>query len=241
VFTSFGNPVLNDAGTVAFVATLVGGGSGVFAGNGGSVTVVAQDGTVFSSFDSAPAINTYGGVAFAATLAGGTGGIFTGSDVPSDTVIAAGDALDGARVTELHFFRQGLNDNGQVAFFARLDNGTSGIFRADPARGPGPRHPHAAPDAMPAVLVPAASGVDSVPPVGTGMRPPQAAHQVSVGPFGQAAVGAPGSPPAQLAGLHGEGTLVAVRRKTSSGLEWLEGLRSSEVELLVALDLVTGA
>jgi hypothetical protein len=197
VFASFGNPVLNEAGTVAFVATLAGGGSGVFAGNGGPVTAVAQDGSVFSAFEAAPALNNYGGVAFAATLADGTGGIFTGSDVPNDTVIAVGDALDGATVTELHFFRQGLNDNGQLAFFAGLDNGTSGIFRADPARSPGPRHAHAAPEAVPVVLVPAASGTDIVPPVGTGMRPEQAVRQMSPRPFGQAAVGTPSSERAQ--------------------------------------------
>ena len=56
-------------------------------------------------------------------------------------MIATGDALFGSSVTELHFFRQGLNDAGQVAFVARLDDGTSGIYRADPEE----QSPRAAP------------------------------------------------------------------------------------------------
>jgi hypothetical protein len=35
-------------------------------------------------------------------------------------------------VTNLGFFREGLNDAGQVAFYASLADGTQGIFRADP-------------------------------------------------------------------------------------------------------------
>ena len=38
--------------------------------------------------------------------------------------IIVGSGPGGATVAEVHLFRQGLNDNGQVAFFARLDDGT---------------------------------------------------------------------------------------------------------------------
>jgi hypothetical protein len=131
-FRTLGDPVVNDAGTVAFFATLAPSGSGIFAGDGGPVQTIATTGSVFSGFAAAPSLNDRGIVAFLATLTAGGDGIFTGPDPEADKVIATGDALFGSSVTELHFFRQGLNDTGQVAFFARLDDGTSGIYRADP-------------------------------------------------------------------------------------------------------------
>jgi hypothetical protein len=142
LFSSFGNPALNDSGEVAFAATLASGGSGVFAGDGGPVTTVALTGDAFLGFAD-PSLNARGEVAFAATLPDGTG-IFTGPDPEADRVIATGDELSGSVVTDVGFFRQGLNDAGQVAFFARLANGTEGIFRADPVPpGPGGGRPAA--------------------------------------------------------------------------------------------------
>jgi hypothetical protein len=145
VFSSFGDPALNDNGKVAFAADLVRGGSGIFEGDGGPVRTVALTGDVFRAFAGAPSLNAAGEVAFAATLADGTG-IFTGPDPVADRVIATGDELSGSVVTDVGFFRQGLNDAGQVAFFARLANGTEGVFRADPLP-PGPRAGRPAPQA----------------------------------------------------------------------------------------------
>jgi hypothetical protein len=132
-FSSLGNPVVNDTSTVAFFATLTPSGSGIFAGAGGTVQTIATTGSVFSGFAAAPSLNNEGTVAFFATLMAGGDGIFTGPDAAVDKVIATGDVLNGSSVTELHFFRQELNDSGQVAFSARLADGTSGIYRADPA------------------------------------------------------------------------------------------------------------
>ena len=64
-------------------------------------------------------------------------GIFTGPDLLADKVIATGDPLAGSTVTDVFSFRNGLNDSGQVAFYAQLDDGRSGIFRADPVPEPG--------------------------------------------------------------------------------------------------------
>src|SRR4051812_48621743 len=44
-FASFANPSLNDAGTVAYYASLDTGGDGIFTGNGGTTTTVATSGT----------------------------------------------------------------------------------------------------------------------------------------------------------------------------------------------------
>ncbi|WP_189525066.1 DUF7453 family protein [Nostoc sp. 'Peltigera membranacea cyanobiont' 232] len=74
----------------------------------------------------------YERVAFLANLSTGGEGIFTGADISQDKVIATGDTLLGSTVTQLGFSSQGLNNSGQIAFYATLADGISGIFRADP-------------------------------------------------------------------------------------------------------------
>jgi hypothetical protein len=148
-FDGFGTyPSLNDAGTVAFSASLTQGGSGVFTGvcQGTTYQAIALSGRSYSAFGAAPSINNLGEVAFLATRpAGGGPGIFTGPDAAADKVIATGDPLLDSSVTDLGFFRQGLNDAGEVTFWASLADGASGIFRADPGRpshpDPNPRQP----------------------------------------------------------------------------------------------------
>jgi hypothetical protein len=63
-------------------------------------------------------------------------GIYTGANPATDKVIAYGDALDGATVTQLYFGRGGLNNNGQIAFTAELSDGTQGVFVATPIPEP---------------------------------------------------------------------------------------------------------
>jgi hypothetical protein len=75
-------------------------------------------------------------VAFLANLRGGGSGIFLGPE--AEEVIATGDPLLGSTVTGLSFFRDGLNDAGQVAFLATLADGRRVIVRADPAAVPEP-------------------------------------------------------------------------------------------------------
>ncbi len=72
----------------------------------------------------------------------GSLGIFTGSNPLTDKVIALGDPLSGSTVTNLFLSNQGLNDKNQIAFYAKLADGTTGIFRADsePSYLPEPNH-----------------------------------------------------------------------------------------------------
>lgn len=129
-FSQFESFSLNDSDTVAFAASLDDGSGGIFTSNGGSLTPLVDTSGAFSSFFS-PAINNNGIVAFGAELDTGKSGIFTGSDPVADKVIAVGDQLFGSTVTSLDFSPKGFNDAGQLAFFAELADGTSGIFRAD--------------------------------------------------------------------------------------------------------------
>ncbi|MBD2006028.1 MULTISPECIES: PEP-CTERM sorting domain-containing protein [Cyanophyceae] len=131
-FNSFSDPSINNLGTVAFSAVLDTGRSGVFTGNGTTTTTIADSRGAFNSFFSTPSINDFGTVAFLAGLDAGGSGIFTGNNPLKDKVIVTGDTLFGSTVQELSFYREGLNNSGQVAFFASLANGTGGIFRADP-------------------------------------------------------------------------------------------------------------
>ncbi|MBD1906543.1 PEP-CTERM sorting domain-containing protein [Funiculus sociatus GB2-A5] len=131
-FNSFSDPSINNSGTVAFTAVLDTGRSGVFTGNGTTTTTIADSSGAFNSFFGTPSINDFGIVAFLAGLDVGGSGIFTGNNPLKDKVIGTGDTLFDSTVQELSFYREGLNNSGQVAFFASLANGTSGIFRADP-------------------------------------------------------------------------------------------------------------
>ncbi len=136
-----GGTAINNAGTVAFGAfpnfdDFLGGngGGGIFTNSGGATTLIADNTGPFATFGP-PAINDSGTVAFQATLDAEGVGIFTGPDPVTDKVIATGDTLFGSTVTSLSFARfdnKGLNNSGQLAFFAELEDGTSGIFRADP-------------------------------------------------------------------------------------------------------------
>jgi hypothetical protein len=141
---------INNAGTVAFSAFRDfqdflegGGGGGIFTSSGGVTTLIADNTGPFRTFGSGlPAINDAGTVAFLASLDEGGSGIFTGPNPVTDKVIATGDSLFGSTVTSLGFNRfssKGLNNAGQLAFFAQLADGSSGIFRADPEFTPKPQ------------------------------------------------------------------------------------------------------
>lgn len=140
---SFGLSVaLNDFGQVAFAATLTEGAEGVFIGDGVTTTTIADTSGPYRGFNYV-SINNQGQVAFWAALEAPGGiiglgghGIFTGPDPATDKVIAVGDELFGSSVIFLGFYRQGLNDAGQVAFFAKLADGRNLIVRADPINTP---------------------------------------------------------------------------------------------------------
>jgi hypothetical protein len=130
---SFTNrPAINEAGTAAFSARRTGGGDGIFSGRGGQLTTIADTSGVFSGVGPAVSINAAGRVAFIAFLDAGGSGLFTGGDPVLHRVIRVGDALDGSTVSVLNFARFAFNDDGSLAFSARLTDGRFGIYRADP-------------------------------------------------------------------------------------------------------------
>jgi hypothetical protein len=139
-------PVLNDAGTVAFLRSFSDETSGEFVeeivtvGADGALTKVADTRGEFGSFGfRPPSLNGDGDVAFLATLDDfSTTGIFVGPDAVGDRVIATGDTLDGATVSSLSFCEEGLNDSGQLAFTAFFEDPDTfelraAVFRATPA------------------------------------------------------------------------------------------------------------
>lgn len=135
-FISFGDLVtLNNSGTVAFRASSVTGVSGIFTGSGGPVTTIIDNSGAFNlSLSISPpiAINDSGTVAFLTDLDSREIGIFTGPDPVADKVIATGDPLFGSTVTSLGFSNKGLSNSGQLAFFARLADGSEAIVRTEP-------------------------------------------------------------------------------------------------------------
>ena len=137
-------PMLNDAGTAAFQRSFFDEATQEFVeeivtGNGGPLTTVADTRDEFAFFGfRPPSINNDGEVAFHATLDDGTSGIFVGSDPIADRVIATGDTLEGSTVQNLTFCEEGLNDSGELAFVAQLEDADTpdgfrmAVFRATP-------------------------------------------------------------------------------------------------------------
>lgn len=131
-FTSLTTPTVNNLGQVAFG----------FAGSGGFVeSVLVGDGItpaeivatrgvgLYSSFGNI-AINNMGKLAFEALTEAGVSGIFTGADPLADLVIGVGSPLDGSTVLSLKMGREGLNDDGTIAFHAFLADGRQGVYTA---------------------------------------------------------------------------------------------------------------
>jgi hypothetical protein len=128
--------VINDDGTVAFdvlfLNELGDAVQGIFTQNGAQLDLVVDSSSGFSSFQR-PAINNQGNLVFAATPDIGLSAIFAGPDPVADRVIGIGDLLFGSTITSINFTQEtGLNNQGQFAFTASFDDGSSGIFRADP-------------------------------------------------------------------------------------------------------------
>jgi hypothetical protein len=58
-------------------------------------------------------------------------GIFVGSNAVEDKVIGIGDTLLGSTVVDLAMDRQSLSDDNEIVFWAKLEDGTEGIYRAN--------------------------------------------------------------------------------------------------------------
>jgi hypothetical protein len=134
-------PLLNNSGTVAWQTQFIDetgfAARAIVKGDGtGPATRVVDSSGAFDIFH-AYALNNTGAVAFSATLDGdnlGIPSIYVGPDPKKDRVIGPGDKLDGGTVAGLRFCEEGLNDSGQLAFIAEIEdrNGDvrAGVFRA---------------------------------------------------------------------------------------------------------------
>jgi len=134
-------PLLNNGGTVAWQTSFLDetGFSvrAIVTGDAvGPDTRVVDSSGAFNIFD-AYSINNAGAVAFSATLdsdALGIPSIFVGPESKKDRVIGPGDKLDGGTVAGLRFCEEGLNDSGQLAFVADIEDPNGdvrvAVFRA---------------------------------------------------------------------------------------------------------------
>ena len=137
---AFGDPVINELGQVAFRAgtnedpdeNFGSTAEGIFLFADGEVTPVLEGGfDEFASFGD-PSLNDLGEVAFVVSPTFEQQILVTGPDLVADRVVATGDKLLGRTVVGLQFSQQGLNDAGQLVFVAFFDDGSSGVFLADP-------------------------------------------------------------------------------------------------------------
>ena len=155
-FDSFSNPALNDQGEIAFQAALEGDGvtfsnrQAIFSDVGGTLSLVVREGDaapgtqdgVFFDFLADPVLNNQGDVFIEANLTGpglgfGDTGIFVKSDGELSLLLLEGDIIDFgdgdlATINALTLSNNGFNDLGQIAFFATLSDGRSGMFLATP-------------------------------------------------------------------------------------------------------------
>jgi hypothetical protein len=120
----FTSVAVNNSGTV--VAST---GREIYTTSGGNLTGVVNTLGALSGFGTV-AINDAGEYAYFAALGAGGSEILTGPDPVQDKVVETGDPLDGSTITELGFAGEGLNDSGQITFWAMLGNGQQGIFIA---------------------------------------------------------------------------------------------------------------
>jgi len=137
-------PLLNNAGTVAWETSFIDDETELFAtaivtGNGDPAvpdTRIVDSSGAFEIFHSY-ALNNAGAVAFSATLDDDNlaiPAIFVGPNPKKNRVIRPGDKLDGGTVVGLNFCEEGLNDSGQLAFVAEIEDRNGdvrvGVFRA---------------------------------------------------------------------------------------------------------------
>jgi hypothetical protein len=127
---SGGDVSLNNLGRVAFQgSTFVDDTQilGIFTGDGGPITVVADSTGPFSSFDE-PSLNDLGKVVFTADLDefGPDGrqiqGVFTGPDPVADKVLQAGELYDGVTISSIRTCSEALNNDGEIVMTVQSEN-----------------------------------------------------------------------------------------------------------------------
>jgi hypothetical protein len=137
-YTVYNPPSINNSGTVAFTAipnTGIGK-AGIYTSNGTTISTYIDPSSPFSVAGGKQSLNDNGNIAFLANVGAPRYGIFIGPDPIADKVIERGDTLFGSTVIDVQLWNRGLNNNGQLAFYASLADGRQVIVRADPSSGP---------------------------------------------------------------------------------------------------------
>lgn len=133
-----GPPALTDTGFVAFAAERDIGGEAIYLSvSGGTPTEVVNTNGAFSDFFGV-GLNASGLLVFGAILDGENQfRLFVKQPgEPPQQLIGRGDALDGSVVTGVGFGFPLVNDSGQIAFLAGLEDGRQGIYVASPVPEP---------------------------------------------------------------------------------------------------------
>jgi hypothetical protein len=107
----------------------------IYDGNSLTPYVVADGAGGFNGLNWS-AFNDHDEVAFMGGHTYSNEGIWIGTDIAADEVIKMGDPLLGSTVKYLSFWPGGLNNNGQLAFYAQLNDGRSLMIVATPAPEP---------------------------------------------------------------------------------------------------------
>jgi hypothetical protein len=156
-FHNFGPAIVSDSGKVVFGATTVGdeaahGGFGIWEYANGELRPIAArsiaapmlDGRLFSAAEiESLVMNDAGQIVFDAQLSGGHRGLFA-QDVEGNlhTIALRGDALEVADgdSREIDFAHTaGINNRGEVVFYASFTDGSQGIFVSDAVAIPEPK------------------------------------------------------------------------------------------------------
>lgn len=82
-------------------------------------------------------MNDAGNVAFVAGLDDGTTGLFAGSDL-SHPILTSGTTFPGKTLFGFGLYHEGLNTQGQMAFYALFDDGSTSLVLANPSAVPEP-------------------------------------------------------------------------------------------------------
>jgi hypothetical protein len=128
----FFDPVINNGGTIAVIASRAAGGLEVFTGNAQGVTLRNDPDHPFFTNAEHPSVNNHGAVAFFGfSVFDSTAptGIFMEASGGQSLipVIRPGDTLFGSTVTAVDLGRFALNDRFELAFQYSLADGRSGI------------------------------------------------------------------------------------------------------------------
>ena len=124
---------INEAGSIGYGAQYFDGVDSVEAAYVGLTKIWDSHTPGFPANPIAETVALNDGGGFALLIAGSDhSGVYSGGDPVADKILAGGDSLCGSTVLNVDFQRFGLNDAGQIAFWADLQDGRSLIVRAEP-------------------------------------------------------------------------------------------------------------